>query len=169
VLNTFVHIYIYIYIYIDVFNTLFPQREEFRAEFALQPDSNVYCTGRSRDVKILVKLDKKKTNCDHFVLTHVLVKAPERNFTSPIGSGSIYIHSDADSIHQDEDSYCCSFNLQDKQYCTLIELQTPRWGKYITIHLAAPRSRSEGNNIDIQYVGFKGYWGKHCFSSGSLL
>lgn len=140
----------------------------------------------------------RDSGSNHFVITHVLVKAPETGFTSPIGTGSIYVYdtlteamsspssappsttisaSSSDTANTLMDSVSrrnlnppvCHFSLQDKNYCTLVPLQTPRWGKYIVIYLTSPRTGSEGNNMDVQYIGFKGFVGTHSFAQGTLL
>lgn len=58
------------------------------------------------------------------------------------------------------------FDLRDGWY-TVQKLPIPRFGRYILIKLI--RSRNMGENVDIQYIGFKGFIGSHTFGFAELI
>ena len=65
---------------------------EYTCANMLKQDSSVYCTTRKENTSVVLKLDERKNeNASHFVMTHVIVKAPETGFTCPIGSGMVFV------------------------------------------------------------------------------
>lgn len=58
------------------------------------------------------------------------------------------------------------FDLRDGWY-TLQKLPVPRFGRYILIKLIC--SRNLGDNVDVQYIGFKGFVGAHTFGYAELI
>ncbi|ORY79883.1 hypothetical protein BCR37DRAFT_414464 [Protomyces lactucae-debilis] len=57
----------------------------YMAENLLRNDTSVYCTAKLENVNILLKSAKP------FVLTEMVIKAPQRSFTSPVKDGLIWV------------------------------------------------------------------------------
>jgi len=162
----------------------------YRVDNLLVPDATVYCTKKKRNTNIVLRFQEPYP----FTLTHIIVKAPENGFDSPVGEGLIWVSFDPPDIAQSSkfDDYDTSlyesfinsrvrsdsslalephepaayFMLRDT-WCAVHKLTIPRSGYYVLIKLI--RSRTEGENVDIQYLGFKGFVGPHAFQEGSLV
>lgn len=57
----------------------------YTAENLLRNDNSVYCTARTENVNILLKSARP------FVLSEMVIKAPQRSFTSPVKDGLIWV------------------------------------------------------------------------------
>jgi hypothetical protein len=162
--------------------------EDYRCEYMLDNDASVYCTLKKENTNIILKIAESSS----FVLTHILIKAPETGFTCPIGSGLIFVYDDLPSVDStsrfdsfspakyrqymqskienneriNESDPALFFDLRDGWY-TLQKLPIPRFGRYVLIKLI--RSRNVGENVDIQYIGFKGFVGSHTFGYAELI
>ena len=59
------------------------------------------------------------------------------------------------------------FKMDQKKPTYVRELKSPRSGCYILVKLL--NSHGKGDNIDIQFLGFKGYYGKRTFPAGDVI
>jgi len=156
----------------------------------LLPDNSVYCTVKRYNTNIILKFEEDYP----FTITHLIVKAPKSGFNSPVGEGLVFVSyelpdvsltsnfDDFDSVKYDEfmASRCSTnsprtlspadpvayFKLKDT-FGAVQRLTIPRSGYYVAVKLI--RSRNGGENIDIQYIGFKGFVGPHAFQDGGLI
>ncbi|KAL0481614.1 hypothetical protein AKO1_012490 [Acrasis kona] len=164
------------------------QCEDYKCENLLESDASVYCTQKKDNTNIVIQISE----ANYFVLTHILIKAPETGYTNPVGTGLIFVFDhppDVDSTSCFDDMTANKyrqfmrnkinsnnglseldpalfFDLHDGWY-TLQKLPIPRFGRYILIKLI--RSRNLGDNIDVQYIGFKGFIGSHTFGYAELI
>jgi len=77
-----------------------------------------------------------------------------------------YIEERVKSQTLSEDDPACYFELNDPQYSGAFKLTVPRYGKYVLVKLL--RSRNQGENVDVQFIGFKGFTRQQQFADGSL-
>lgn len=169
----------------------------YKCENFLSPDSKVYCTQKKENINIVLKHELEVP----FVLTHIIVKAPEHEYSAPIGEGLIFVAHDhpdmvATSLFDNfnmsryeamvevrrqrlatsSDQRSTFWNLSlfpaayfdlKKDWCIVQKLDVPRSGRYILVKLL--RSRNSADNIDIQYMGFRGFVGQYASAYGDLL
>jgi len=166
----------------------------YKCDNMLAADSNVYATRKKENINIILKFVSDVAST--FVLTHFIVKAPEHGvsrFSSLIGEGLIFVFNDipdavttAQFDNFDAHKYktyitskkqhgeplrptdpAAYFNMNDG-FCLIQKLEVPRSGRFILIKLLRSRNRI-GENIEIQYMGFRGLVGPQSFAYGELI
>jgi len=166
--------------------------QNYCVENIISQDASVYCSKKRHNTNIVLKFEENFP----FTITHVIVKAPEHGFNSPIGEGLIFTSYDFPDVSQTSkfdnydahmyesyiSSHCSSvssscnlhpsdpaayFKSMKNTWCSIQKLPIPRSGNYVVVKLL--RSRNDGENVDIQYIGFKGFVGPHAFQDGSLI
>eukprot|EP00698_Gefionella_okellyi_P009569 TRINITY_DN2445_c0_g1_i1.p1 TRINITY_DN2445_c0_g1~~TRINITY_DN2445_c0_g1_i1.p1 ORF type:complete len:233 (-),score=17.84 TRINITY_DN2445_c0_g1_i1:529-1179(-) len=159
---------------------------EYQCSNLIRADSTVYSTTKKENTNVVLKFD----DVGPFVLTHIIVKAPDARFTAPIGTGLIFVsmENDFDTSYFDgftraqyeshlrtkaasgtpvtKSDPAAFFEVNSQTCVTKVKLRIPRTGRYVLIKLL--RSRNDGENIDIQFVGLEGFVGAHSFSYGEL-
>ncbi|RKP17034.1 hypothetical protein ROZALSC1DRAFT_31118 [Rozella allomycis CSF55] len=158
-------------------------------------DTTTYCTVKNKNANILFKHNIYCENAKKpasFVLTEIVIKAPAIGYTCPIKDGLIFVSNEPIDIDATcefdgftEEKYrmfmksqlgkrwvgkhtpALYFKVDQKEPVYVRQLRTPRSGSYILVKLLS--SHGKGGNIDIQYIGFKGYYGKKSFDAGQTL
>ncbi|KAL1923973.1 uncharacterized protein VTP21DRAFT_7008 [Calcarisporiella thermophila] len=167
----------------------------YSVENVLKDDNNVYCSSKSGNINILFRFSDSQpgsssTSC---VLTELVVKAPTQGFTAPCKEGMLFISHDLiplqatlkyDNFTQrdyddlitksqglasapDELLPAAFFHLEaSSNYCTRVPLKH-RSAKYLLVKLL--RSEKCSENVDVQYIGMRGYTGARSFPLGELI
>ncbi|KAF9922542.1 hypothetical protein FBU30_007328 [Linnemannia zychae] len=180
------------------FDMYYADGGEFNAahsvENVLKNDSSVYCSRRSTNINICLKLSQPHLS---FVLTQFRAKAPTTGFTAPCKEGLIFISHEP--IQLEKTKYFDNITRQMyDEYMNAMEHQTGFDQMYkihgsnadaivpaaffqlggpdetCTINFTPNRSRCTNalqrpENIDLQYLGLFGYTGARSFASGGLL
>ena len=68
----------------------FDDSGRYNAENCIQDNSSVYCTAKLENVNILLKSAGSRA----FTLTRMVIKAPQRSFTSPVKDGLVFVSMD---------------------------------------------------------------------------
>ena len=163
----------------------------YACENLFKDDLSVYCTSKSKNVNILLTHSVKAgSEPVPFVITGLIIKSPHTGYTSPLKDGLIFISdepishettSDFDGFTEEKyrmfmksklgkrwgkHSPAIYFKIDQKKPTYIRDVKTPRFGRYVLIKLL--NSHGKGENIDVQYIGFKGYYGRKAFPSGQL-
>eukprot|EP01080_Neovahlkampfia_damariscottae_P003192 gene3192-5508_t len=163
--------------------------EGYKCENILTPDASVYCTIKNENINILLK-----SNEGPVIITHIIIQSPEIGFTCPLESGILFVSNDKldidktvtfDNFTKDkysryrraldligetehENDPAIFFELK-KNNVGVFKLPIPRYGDYVLLKLISSKNPISKSNIDVQYVGFKGFKGKKTFEFGQLI
>ncbi|EGD72001.1 hypothetical protein PTSG_00017 [Salpingoeca rosetta] len=158
----------------------------------LRFDGSVYCSEKRRNVNLMLS----PTRDEHAtVFTHVMVAAPEVGYTSPIQDGLVFLPT-PNTLTSASDAYrdmtkeqfdelwarkqrnnepwdpsepVCFFSLtSEESQPVVVPFKVAVPASRVLVHLLRPQSEC-GENIDIAYLGFKGYRGSTTFSTFTLL
>lgn len=167
--------------------------DAYSAKNLLQNDSSVYCSLKKRNVHLSLQLLPSSSVPPNAVFTvqEIVVKAPLTGFTAPIKDGLVFISHEPIPVeatshfdHFDQNKYlaylaksqsasipiapiepAAYFKLDHKVGKAIVKLDVPRSGKYILVKMLRP---VRGDNIDCEFVGFRGFIGGKSFSCGSI-
>ncbi|KAI9138320.1 hypothetical protein BKA69DRAFT_1127436 [Paraphysoderma sedebokerense] len=167
--------------------------DAYSAKNLLQNDSSVYCSLKKRNVHLSLQLLPSSSVPPNAVFTvqEIVVKAPLTGFTAPIKDGLVFISHEPIPVeatshfdHFDQNKYlaylaksesasipiapiepAAYFKLDYKLGKAIVKLEVPRSGRYILVKMLRP---VRGDNIDCEFVGFRGFIGGKSFSCGSI-
>ncbi len=163
----------------------------------LRNDRSVYSTARDRNVNIILKHTSRLTSQQAvpFSLSEVCIRVPCDGFTAPLKNGFIFVCSEnvlpsefESYDHVNTTSLLCTtgrtseiklpqvppsvrtvlyFNLDPNAVCFRYKFQSAVTdARYLFVKLLGSVGR--GENIDVQFLGFKGSLGKLSFPCASI-
>eukprot|EP00040_Diaphanoeca_grandis_P033997 m.209236 g.209236 ORF g.209236 m.209236 type:complete len:248 (+) comp33031_c1_seq5:189-932(+) len=170
--------------------------EEYGSQYKLTnmltPDAKVYCSCKARDVTVILQ---HKDAMKSFIVTHaVIVAPPSGNFTAPVKDAIVFVSHASLSVadlnkydgytRQQYDAMLknkaeMGLSLTESEpaaYLTVDEtsrmavekLSIPRTGRFVGIKFLTSLNETNGGNIDVEYIGLKGFLGMKGFSEGTL-
>eukprot|EP00053_Salpingoeca_punica_P012767 m.114659 g.114659 ORF g.114659 m.114659 type:complete len:236 (+) comp16035_c0_seq4:246-953(+) len=164
---------------------------QYKCANLLRPDRLVYCSTKKANVNVLFEICEPD---DLFVLTHVIVRAPKTGFTSPIREGVVFVFHERPSLddvasYDDVDEVAYEGRLSRKRDCgqeiqetdpaaffvvdrktseVLQPLPAPRAGRFVLVKLVRAGYDKNQPNVDVEFIGFKGYTQPQGSPEGSL-
>eukprot|EP00041_Stephanoeca_diplocostata_P029081 m.849029 g.849029 ORF g.849029 m.849029 type:complete len:254 (-) comp23490_c2_seq26:3288-4049(-) len=159
----------------------------------LQADNSVYCSCKRSNITVIFEHNASAL----FVLTHFVLRAPPKgNFTAPIADAVLFVsqtpltikglqeyddytRAEYDSLLQEknilgkslsEDEPAGFLSIDNTTGRTIVHtLSVPRTGRYIGVKFLRSTAEASSNaNIDVEYVGFKGFTEVKGFAEGTI-
>ncbi|CAG8664973.1 10040_t:CDS:2, partial [Paraglomus occultum] len=163
----------------------------YSIENILRQDNSVYCSSKSTNINIRLKFNDRHRSVSEatFILTRIIVKAPQQGYTAPCKEGLIFVSHEPISVEATEryddfteakykellasgdgyidDSWPAAYFCIDSSKSLFEQAITPnRSGKFVLVKLL--RADGDANNIDLQYLGLIGATGPRSFDAGSF-
>mmetsp|Transcript_42052 Transcript_42052/g.107520 ORF Transcript_42052/g.107520 Transcript_42052/m.107520 type:complete len:285 (+) Transcript_42052:533-1387(+) len=153
----------------------------------LRKDGSCYSSTKREGIHVVVEMQGPP----YFTLTDVEAIAPAEGYTSPLGQAVIFVSWDLprasetvgfDLVYDKADYDAAVLRHEQRGGSHLVpiafldledrfhvqqHLPIPRAGRYVLIKML--RAQRAGENVDVQYIGFRGWTAPHAFEEGVLL
>lgn len=166
---------------------------EFNSDYSchnvLQEDTSCYCSISRENVNLVMQHQGRAP----YTATSIVVAAPSSGFTSPIGQGMVFCTWDEPTVEfiqatkawdgvtsraefdrmlqwhinkgeADPEQLPVAFFDVSRTTRGVFPLDVPRSGRYVVVKLVRAIT---GDNIDVQYIGFRGWSRPQTFASTS--
>ena len=154
----------------------------------------VYCSCKSSNVTAILQ-HRTPAPAPSFVVTHaVLVAPPSGHFTAPVKEAILFVSSDpltvaelarfdgytrrgydellrrtdAAGLSRLETDPAAYLTVDDRTRVAVAALAVPRTGRFVGVKFLRARDDQHGSNIDVEFVGVKGFTGPKGFAEGTL-
>eukprot|EP00741_Cyanophora_paradoxa_P015809 tig00020904_g15262.t1 len=177
-----------------LFTVIYNDGGQFSSDYLVENllrTRGVYCSEKQGDINIVLRFEHPQSA--PFTLTSLMVVAPVVGFTSPVGTGLIFVSWDKPDLEAcrrwdgctrerfeahraacdrhgrtPSESDPAAFFELGRSSSRCVELSPPRSGRFVLIKLLRAKPGSKGTNVDCEYVGLRGFCGAQGFPCGEL-